>query len=1128
MLPFIRRPLLLAMALSYGCRANLDIPPDAKITCDTTSECPGDYVCLVSIRTCVRKDGDITLPYVVDSSVVPTQATRGSVVTVTLEANGVLAAPPSVTLTWNGSSPGSAGAVFVANDGASYVFAYTVGDAEPEGPLALHADLVSVAGVPNAYDQPNVLQLDFHAPVLVPDTNVVQLSAPPGSLRTDVSAATIGTTITALFGVNESLAPGAVVLNRTPHASAGAPRLTLVAAAGALEPGVGVFAWDAPDPSTAILIARTTAAADGSLASFVLPGVDRKNVYAQAVDAAGNASAPVRILDATWTATIGGKTAGNTFDNPNRLVEAPLFLRARDAQLSEPQSPTLLAAADGALLTTYGGPAWSIGPNRDDHPSARGGCRMAQDDIHGNQVLFGGWWGVYGSGNATSDETWAFDGYNWSRYPLGVRPPARAGHALVFDKARGVTVLFGGCADASQSCGTRFGDTWTFDGVSWTRACWPGCGASQCGCDAMPSPRENPQMFWDDKLGQVVLFGGSDGSARNDMWTWDGETWAELHPAHLPGARSNALLATNSAENVTIMVGGSGASDTWFWRDGDWTLGTTSPRPAGQQLWYDEVTQRFTVVATNGGLVSTWTGSAWTTAGGALSEASGTLSSSTNEPCGGFDSDHGTFVWFGGCPNSSCRIDGQALDGTFLLRAPSTGSVNATRLATPPAARAYAAMAPIGAVKKVAFAGGTNVIEPNSNSFGGYWIWDSTWALMTAYDSRQSGCCGHNGLSMAAVSNSVVVRIGGLGSTVGGPPETRYTLNGATWGAGGGTDYTEPTSDDGSGHIALQQMTYKPGTGGILYRGSPTRTTWVATSSGSNVTWTAQSPSTVPTSKERHGFAYCANAGGSDMPGGAVLFGGKNGATYLDETWVWYNGNWRLRSPPRKPAARAEAAMFCDSGRGNVYLFGGTNGARRFDDVWEWDGETWHDRTPQRRPSARASAAVAHMQWVDRGILFGGYDSGVYGDTWIWDGGASSAPAHSFFAQYAEADVWSSSTVLRVDTTWVSGGTGYTAGGAQDGAAIYIWDGGRWRATGATNDATADAPAPVTWSTGTDPEWSSYDDATRTQRLRRLFTGIEHGISFAVTPRGQNRASPSPAVVASDYAEVKVTYRLSP
>ena len=44
-------------------------------------------------------------------------------------------------------------------------------------------------------------------------------------------------------------------------------------------------------------------------------------------------------------------------------------------------------------------------------------------------------------------------------------PPGRAEFGLAYDSTRGVTVLFGGHHGGDN----RYGDTWEWDGVSWTQ-----------------------------------------------------------------------------------------------------------------------------------------------------------------------------------------------------------------------------------------------------------------------------------------------------------------------------------------------------------------------------------------------------------------------------------------------------------------------------------------------------------------------------------------------------------------------------------------------------------------------------------------------------------------------------------
>ena len=71
------------------------------------------------------------------------------------------------------------------------------------------------------------------------------------------------------------------------------------------------------------------------------------------------------------------------------------------------------------------------------------------------------------------------------------RTHPRDSHAMAYDSARGVVVLFGGQHDV------RKGDTWEWDGAVWTLRATTG-----------PSPRYGHAMAYDSARGVVVLFGG--------------------------------------------------------------------------------------------------------------------------------------------------------------------------------------------------------------------------------------------------------------------------------------------------------------------------------------------------------------------------------------------------------------------------------------------------------------------------------------------------------------------------------------------------------------------------------------------------------------------------------------------
>ena len=93
---------------------------------------------------------------------------------------------------------------------------------------------------------------------------------------------------------------------------------------------------------------------------------------------------------------------------------------------------------------------------------------------------------------------------------------------MAYDAATGQVVLFGG------TNGSNLGDTWTYNGTTWT----------QQSPATSPSARSESTMAYDAATGQVVLFGGNNGSGYlNDTWTYNGTTWTQQSPATRPSAR---------------------------------------------------------------------------------------------------------------------------------------------------------------------------------------------------------------------------------------------------------------------------------------------------------------------------------------------------------------------------------------------------------------------------------------------------------------------------------------------------------------------------------------------------------------------------------------------------------------
>jgi hypothetical protein len=90
-------------------------------------------------------------------------------------------------------------------------------------------------------------------------------------------------------------------------------------------------------------------------------------------------------------------------------------------------------------------------------------------------------------------------------------------------------------------------DTWVWDGTNWVQK-FPA---------NSPPGAIGHAMAYDAARGQVVLFGGWDGSGLNDTWVWDGSNWVQKFPANPPGRYWHAM-AYDAARGQVVLFGGYG------------------------------------------------------------------------------------------------------------------------------------------------------------------------------------------------------------------------------------------------------------------------------------------------------------------------------------------------------------------------------------------------------------------------------------------------------------------------------------------------------------------------------------------------------------------------------------------
>jgi len=266
-----------------------------------------------------------------------------------------------------------------------------------------------------------------------------------------------------------------------------------------------------------------------------------------------------------------------------------------------------------------------LDPEGDGNPVARAWHTMVYDTARGKTVLYGG------KDNAINyDDLWEWDGVSWAKRcdgnPAGdtcpSRPSARYAHAMAYDRTRGVAVLFGGYDTGYNR------ETWEWDGTAWTQK-FP----TDPEGDGNPNFIYQHVMAFDSIRAKTLLFGGfeqgySGMSKTNEVWEWDGTSWAKRGPSDpegdgAPQARWQGSMAFDAAAGKAVLFGGWGTSaqlgDTWLWNGESWAKGPTSGAPAARSrhaMAYQAVRQRVLLFGgESGGGVSDetweWDGGSW-------------------------------------------------------------------------------------------------------------------------------------------------------------------------------------------------------------------------------------------------------------------------------------------------------------------------------------------------------------------------------------------------------------------------------------------------------------------------------------------------------------------------------------
>lgn len=535
-------------------------------------------------------------------------------------------------------------------------------------------------------------------------------------------------------------------------------------------------------------------------------------------------------------------------------------------------------------------------------------------------VVFGG-----------TDDVGASDA-QWERGPDGTwtqrtipRPSPRVGAAMVYDELNQRIVLFGGSPDLVTATSRGLGDTWTYDGTTWTPLT----------STPAPAPRWGANMAYAGN-GRLVLFGGRSVPApacstppcdewHTDTWELTGSTWKQITSTPRPPGRFHAGItwAPFAVDPRVVMFGGSGdngggfgiLADTWEYRREElagagWTLrarvaASDPPVLQAPAVAFDASSAKVVMFGGVGPLLplsATWM----------FDDAGWTTYASTAPPPGRTNS---TLT---ALPDRLVLIAGRGatatLDDAWEFRpSPGSGPAPIWQLAAVPTRAEVRGEVELvfheGLQRTIALGGLRNtttdeVYEYDSETWrAGPRLPESRSRFTAAYDALRDRIVLFGGISGAAAiaGTRTYSAADGWASHVGAEPSIRR--NGAM------------AFDRSRGQIVLF--------GGLGTDGVPRSDTWTF-----DTAWTQLAFDTPTAASNRAAMAY-------DPTGTRMVMFDERGVT-----WRLSPGGW-TQLTASGPPARSAAAMIYSPELSAVVLYGGVASGALLSDMWMLVGDAW-------------------------------------------------------------------------------------------------------------------------------------------------------------------------------------------
>ena len=178
-------------------------------------------------------------------------------------------------------------------------------------------------------------------------------------------------------------------------------------------------------------------------------------------------------------------------------------------------------------------------------PSPRFSEGVAYFGPTGETILYGGI-----TDTTYYGDTWGWNGSGWTQKSPAHNPGTRVGHVMLYDPVRQQIVMFGGYSPSSPY---QLNDTWVWNGTDWT----------QLQPAHSPPIRANAAAVFDTVNQVVVMFGGTNYQGElNDTWVWNGTDWTQKFPLTSPPARDSQAMAYDPVRQQTVMFGGAESPQT--------------------------------------------------------------------------------------------------------------------------------------------------------------------------------------------------------------------------------------------------------------------------------------------------------------------------------------------------------------------------------------------------------------------------------------------------------------------------------------------------------------------------------------------------------------------------------------